>query len=193
MAFSAFSLLNRSWRGPALWLLAALSLTAVIVAGSDLFNANQANKTIRLLVARKDVPIDAGRAAPDEILARINESIRRDPLDEAQALANSTQARMPPAVRPLVLYNIANEHTRRAAEFVRKGDIDGAAALINLAKSEYRLALRFDPEAWDIKFNLDVAMRIVRDLPQGENPDLAPPDAPKRIWSALPGIPKGLP
>ena len=63
-----------------------------------------------------------------------------------------------------------------------------------LAKDDYRLALRLDPTAWDIKFNFDVAMRIVRDFPgyEQEGEDV-PPDAPKRLWTDLPGVPKGLP
>ncbi len=193
MQLSLPSIDLRSWRGPALWLLAALSLSAFAAKGIEWLDANRANQAIRALADHKDIAIDASRAPPDLILARINESIRRDHFDDAQALANSTQTRLPPAVRALVLYNIANSHTRQATEFVRKGDVDGAAALVNLAKSEYRLALKIDPEAWDTKYNFDVAARIVRDLPQAENPDLTSPDAPKRIWSDLPGIPKGLP
>ena len=67
-------------------------------------------------------------------------------------------------------------------------------ALTQLAKDEYRLALRLDPSNWDIKHNLDVAMRLVRDFPgyEGEAEEV-PEDAPKNLWTDLPGVPRGLP
>ena len=40
--------------------------------------------------------------------------------------------------------------------------------LDRLAKGDYTEALRLDPHAWDVKFNLDVASRLLRDLPEAE-------------------------
>lgn len=181
-----------SWRGPLLWLATSVALVAALLFATDLLKARHANEVMRALGERRDVAIGAG--APSEVvLARINELLRRDRLDEAQTLLSSSEARIAPGVRALALYNIANERTRQAAEFVRKGDIDKATALVNLAKSEYRLALRLDPESWDTRYNLDVAMRIVRDLPQADNPVDEQKGTPKKIWTDLPGIPKGLP
>jgi mxaK protein len=182
------------WRGPLLWLIAALALAVFAVALANFLGTRRTNETIRsLMVLHKDVKIDANSAAPEAILARLNELIRRDRIDDAQALLGRAAMRLPPDVRALTLYNMANARTRRAGELVRKGDIDGAAALVNVAKSEYRLALKINPDDWDTKFNLDVAMRIVRDLPQAEIvPDEAP-ENPKQIWTDLPGVPKGLP
>jgi mxaK protein len=96
-------------------------------------------------------------------------------------------------LRALALYNLANERTRQGVEFVRKGDLDHAAALINVAKTEYRLALKIDPRDWNTKYNLDIAMRIVRDLPQADNLSDEELQTPKKIWTDLPGVPKGLP
>jgi mxaK protein len=181
-----------SWRGPALWLAALATLAATLFLAAMLLKARHANEVMRDLLARRDVAVDAG--APSEvILARINELLRRDRLDEAQVLLSSSQARIEPKVRSLALYNIANERTRQAAELVRKGDIDKATALINLAKSEYRMALRLSPDNWDTRYNFDVAMRIVRDLPQADLPVDESKTTPKKIWTDLPGVPKGLP
>ncbi len=193
MRLSILRLLILSWRGPLLWLLTAASGILFAYAASDLLRTYQANSNIRGLVAEHDIPIDVGRAHPQEILARVDESVRRDHIDDAQAILSNAEARLPPGVRALALYNIANYRTKLAAEKVRTGDIDSAAALINLAKSEYRLALKLDPENWDIRYNLDVAMRVVRDLPQADNPEITSPDAPKKLWTDLPGVPKGLP
>lgn len=189
-----FSLpIAQSWRPFMLWIAALASVAAVIASAYSLVEARRANTSILGLLDRQDVAIDAKRAADQEVLARVNELIRRDRIDEAQALLGSSATRLPADVRAAVLFNLANARTRAASEFVRKGDMDSAAALINLAKSEYRLALKLTPEDWNARFNIDVAMRIVRDLPLGVNPDQENPNAPKRIWTDLPGVPKGLP
>lgn len=176
-----------------LWLLALASACWFGYAADDFYRAERANRNIQALVSFHDIQIDARRATAQEILARINESIRRDNIDDAQAVLSTATESLPSKVRAAALYNIASARTILAGEAVRKGDLDGATALVNLAKSEYRLALKLDPENWDARYNIDVAMRIVRDLPLGDNPDKKSPDAPKKLWTDLPGVPKGLP
>lgn len=181
------------WRGPLLWLLAILALLFSTAMFSGLLRTRSANETIASLAANKDVAIDPKSSPSEVILARVNELIFHDRLDEAQTLLSSSEAKIDPFVRARALYNIANERTRKGAEFVRKGDLDHAAALINVAKSEYRLALKLDPHDWNTKFNLDIAMRIVRDLPQADNLQDEEQETPKKVWTDLPGVPKGLP
>lgn len=193
MLVDRFITLLSDQRRKILWLLTLLCAVWFGYAADEFFRAERANSTIRQLLARSDAAINIRTATPQEILARINESLRRDQIDDAQATLSASVERVPPAIHAAALYNIANSRTLLAAEAVRKGDLDGAAALVNLAKSEYRLALKLDPANWDARYNIDVAMRIVRDLPQADNPDKESPDAPKKLWTDLPGIPKGLP
>jgi mxaK protein len=183
----------KSWRGPLTWLLAALACAASVTTFTHFWRTKADNETIQSLLAHKDITVDPTYASGEVVLARINELIRRDRLDEAQTLLGSTETRMEPRLRALALYNLANERTRQGAEFVRKGDLDHAAALINVAKTEYRLALKIDPHDWNTKYNLDVAMRIVRDLPQADNLSDEEQQTTKKIWTDLPGVPKGLP
>ncbi|MBS0235311.1 MAG: hypothetical protein JSR99_17725 [Proteobacteria bacterium] len=187
-----FSMLSDQ-RRMLLWLLTSVVAIWFGYAADVFFGAERANDNIRQLGSRHDISIDARRATPQEILARINESIRRDHIDDAQSILSTATERLPPNVRGAALYNIANASTLLAGEAVRRGDLDAAAALINLAKSEYRLSLKLDPENWNARYNIDVAMRVVRDLPLGDNPDTTSPNAPKKLWTDLPGIPKGLP
>lgn len=181
------------WSGPLCWLLAVLAAIATVVVGADFLRTKNANSNIWALLNKQDVAIQPARAESEEVLARLNELIRRDRLDEAQRLLSSAEARISPDVRALALYNVANERTRQAVEFIRKGDIDRGTALVNVAKSEYRLALKLNPGDWDTRYNLDVAMRIVRDLPQAENLPDEDKETPKKLRTDLPGVPKGLP
>ncbi|MBM3654860.1 MAG: MxaK protein, partial [Alphaproteobacteria bacterium] len=52
----------------------------------------------------------------------------------------------------------------------------------------------FAPEYWDAKYNLDVAVRLVRDFPDFERKSGDELSAdPKKLWTDIPGKPKGLP
>lgn len=181
------------WRGPLIWLLALVAVCFSLAAAVELWRTKTANQTILDLQNGKDIAITARTAPSEVVLARINSLIFHDHLDEAQTLLGSAETNLDPRVRAFALYNMANERTRKSGEFIRKGDLDHAAALINVAKSEYRLALKLYPNDWNTKFNLDVAMRIVRDLPQADNLPDDEQETSKRIWTDLPGIPKGLP
>jgi mxaK protein len=183
----------KSWRGPLIWLRAALAGAASVSTFTHFWRTRADNETIRSLLVHKDIAVDPTRASGEVVLARVNDLIRRDRLDEAQTLLGGTETRMKTRLRALALYNLANERTRQGVEFVRKGDLDHAAALINVAKTEYRLALKIDPRDWNTKYNLDIAMRIVRDLPQADNLSEEEQQTPKKIWTDLPGVPKGLP
>lgn len=188
----------RALRGPMLWcgLLAAI-LVAAYSALEFVERRRDAN-VIQALNAGEDRPIDLKSASSLVVLARIGELLRRDRFDEAYALVDTIGIKNPSSIadvsRSRALFNIANYRVRQATAMIGKGDFDGATALVNVAKSEYRMALRQQPNDWDFKHNLDVAMRMVRDLPQSESePEEVPPDAPKRVWTDLPGVPRGLP
>jgi mxaK protein len=98
------------------------------------------------------------------------------------------------AVQVRMLYNMANARLRAAIKATEQGKFDKAIPLVALAKAEYRSALRLAPLDWEAKHNLDVAMRLVRDLPRGEAEEKTEPETtPSKLWTDLPGIPKGLP
>lgn len=169
--------------------LAALALLTLRIA-----EVRRDNATIAALKAGDDVPVDLRAASGEVLFARSEFLLQRDRDEEAQTLLDVSSSISDARLRARLLYNHANARIRDAMVAIERGDQDRAIPLTRLAKDEYRLALRLDPGAWDIKYNYDVAMRIVRDFPgyeiEGEE---VPPDAPKRLWTDLPGVPKGLP
>ncbi len=170
------------------------SVGALTVLTWRIHEIRRDNSTIAALKNGDDIAVDARTAAPEVILARSAFLLQRDRRNDAQSLIDASAAIGDPKQRARLLYNHANARIRDAIAAVERGDNDKAIPLTRLAKDEYRLALRLDPDAWDIKYNFDVAMRIVRDFPgyEQEGEEL-PPDAPKRLWTDLPGVPKGLP
>lgn len=188
----------RALRGLILWTALLATCFAAVFFTRSYIERRQDADIIQALNAGEDREIKLKSASSTVILARIGELLRRDRFDEAHALVDTIGVRSAANTldpnRPRALFNIANYRIRQATELIAKGDFDGATALVNVAKSEYRMALRQQPDDWDFKYNLDVAMRMVRDLPQSDSdPEEVPPDAPTRVWTDLPGVPKGLP
>jgi mxaK protein len=186
--------LVRRLRGPAYWLVLVASVAVLAASAWATFDARRQNGIIQRLAAGEDVAIDIA-AAPDAVLlARAQYLLSHDRIDETQTIADISAPRSTPATRAALLYNLANARLRNAIQAIEQGALDKAIASVNLAKNAYRLALRIDPEAWDVKFNLDIAMRLVRDLPQqDDSAEEKSPEEPKQLWTDLPGIPKGLP
>jgi mxaK protein len=173
-------------------LVAAVSALAVLTW--RIVEVRRDNAIIEALKAGEDVLVDPRTAAGEVLTARSKFLLERDRREEAQALLDASSSMTDAKLRARLIYNHANARIRDAITAVERADNDKAIPLTRLAKDDYRLALRLDPTAWDIKYNFDVAMRIVRDFPgyEQEGEDV-PPDAPKRLWTDLPGVPKGLP
>lgn len=185
------------WRKVRTVALAAALVASVTVLGLltwRLEGVRRDNGIIAALKAGEDVSINPRTASDEVMIARARFLLARDRREEAQTLLDASTSMSDPKLRARLVYNHANARIRDAIAAVQRADNDKAIPLTQLAKDEYRLALRLDPEAWDIKYNFDVAMRIVRDFPgyesDGEEP---PPDAPTKLWTDLPGVPKGLP
>jgi mxaK protein len=181
-------------RGPVIAL--ALGIVVLAAAGSGWLavSAWRDNRTIAALVAGRDLPIGAGASAA-VLFARADFLLARERIDEAQALVADMRAAGEPGWLADLQYNIANARLRAAFALLEQNRIDPAIPLIRLAKDGYRAALTSAPGHWDARHNLDVAMRLVRDLPRnGQDPEEdAPPEPPKQLWTDLPGLPKGLP
>jgi mxaK protein len=178
----------------ALWLLLGASAIVLVVAGALFISRQHSNDLIRKLRSGKDVAIDAGSAPAGLLEARASFLLTRDRIDEAQPLLDLASLHAGKNQHARMLYNMANARMRAAILTIEQGNFDKATPLVALAKAEYRSALRIEPGNWDAKHNLDVAMRLVRDLPRGEGEEGdRPEEAPAKLWTDLPGVPKGLP
>jgi mxaK protein len=172
--------------------LSVSSIAFTYFAGS-FFDKRASNAKIKALIAGQDVAVDPAFEPAEVTIGRLRYLLFRDRLEEAQSLIDTAAPHMSPDVRADALYNMANARLRLAFSEIEKRQLDQAIPLVRLAKDDYRTALKAKPENWDFKFNLDVAMRLVRDFPQ---PDIGEEEAEpesKRVWTDLPGVPKGLP
>jgi mxaK protein len=170
--------------------LAALGVAASIRSAVSVW---QDNGAISRLSAGEDLPVAAG-ARPEVLLARAHFLLQRGRMDEAQALVPAVKTSSDVQLLANFHYNLANARLRAAYSLLEQNRVDPAIPLVRLAKDGYRAALAINPGDWDARYNLDLAMRLVRDFPQIERSfDDPPPQIPKQLWTDLPGVPKGLP
>jgi len=173
--------------------LAACGIALAYAAGSYL-DKRRSNMKITAMQAGQEVGADPVTAAPEVVLARLKFLLLRDRLEEAQDLIDQAVAHVTPEARADLLYNLANARLRLAFIEIEKRELDRAIPLVRLAKEDYRMALEARHDNWDFKYNLDVAMRLVRDFPQPDIDDEEETDAEaKRVWTDVPGVPRGLP
>ena len=189
--------LLRVWvacKGPLLVSIVCAALAGTMISGWLSFRAEIDNRSIDALVAGHDRQV--GTSARFQVkFARAQFLLRRDRFEEAQALVDAIGAGSEPTVRAALYYNLANARLRAAFSFIEQSKIDEATANVRLAKDGYRKALSIEPGYWDAKYNLDVAMRLVRDFPQMEAEVLPEPphEIPRQLWTELPRSPRGLP
>jgi mxaK protein len=131
---------------------------------------------------------------PELVLARIAFLTTRGDLDRSRVLVELLDRNGDASLRARGHYHLANGLLRKALDQVQSSQIEAATPFINLAKREYRRALELAPDDWDAKFNFDVAARLIRDFPEYEKKsgDELTAD-PKKLWTDVPGKPKGLP
>ncbi|MGD9544879.1 MAG: MxaK protein [Methylocystis sp.] len=184
------------WRDARSSLLVALCLVLVLAAAAFLTewrNAVAANDAIEALDEGRDIAVDAN-ARPEALLARIAFLAARNDVDHARASVEALDRSGGDGIRARGHYLLGNALLRKAFDQIQRSELEAANPFVNLAKREYRRALQLAPDYWDAKFNLDVAARLVRDFPDFERKSGDELSAdPKKLWTDIPGKPKGLP
>ncbi|WP_321336861.1 hypothetical protein [Breoghania sp.] len=178
---------------PPMLALAGLAMTlAVGHSAWALWGDVSDNRVIRALHDGHDAPLRGG-ANPRAIHARALFLAWRDRIAEAEALAADLTSGHP-RLRCDTYLAIGNARMRAAFELIETGRLDDAIPEVALAKIAYRAALKDVPANYDAKVNLDLAMRLVRDMPRaGEETDEEEQTRPRRLWTDLPGLPRGEP
>lgn len=183
------------WRRAPVLIAAAglvLALAGAVWFGFGVWGDLRDSRDVRALAAGRDVAPRAG-ADPRVLHARALFLAERDRLAEAETLTPRLGG-----LRPDLLsahhFAIANARMRLAFAAVETMSLDDAFPEVELAKAAYRRALRAWPENLDAKVNYDLAMRLLRDLPrEGQDGEEDPENRPRRLWTDLPGLPRGAP
>jgi mxaK protein len=182
--------MGMSRAGALRWTLGAMLLLAVL-ALHDLWQLRRVAQWNELIAAGTP-PLDDVPSAPREL--RFAQAHARAASGAAEAALNRYAAlHADDAIGRAARYNSANLLLRQAIE-LRAGPEPGQAlALIELAKENYRQILRGAPDAWDARYNLERAQRLV---PEPDALDDEPPDLKRNAERAAttmraysPGLP----
>lgn len=169
------------------------SLLACGLALGRLVVKERDNHAIDKLASGRNVSV-SGTAEAEALFARAHFLLVRNRVDEAQPAAEEAARTASPRLRAALLYDMANARMRLAFSLIEATQLDKAVPQLRLAKDDYRRALALAPDFWDARYNLDVVMRMARDFPDIEpHGDDEAPASVSKLWTDLPGLPKGLP
>lgn len=171
--------------------LAVVALALVVVALAAL--RWQADRSTTTVLRAADPTTGPEASAPAAQLARAVALARDGDADGALARYRQVEAEGGATLRRIARFDTANLYLRQAFGWIQAGDRGRAIPLIELAKGVYRQLLTEDPDDWDLRYNLERAIRL---LPE-EDPDggevLEPPQQAERAVTTMRGTSQGLP
>jgi mxaK protein len=170
----------------------ALSTAAMLLSAGWLLRSMRQTRTVAALAGGHDIAIST-REAPELMFARAKFLLDRDEFEQAHPLAERVVQLGTPRMAADMLYDMGNARLHHAIQLIEDDKLDAATADVILARDFYIRSLRIQPDFWDAKYNLDIAMRLVRDFPdvQIQSDDRKRPTG--KLWTDLPGLPKGGP
>ncbi len=170
------------------WAILVLGTTAVAWHWQALRTATNFNTAL----AAGDYARAAGYASLRGRFAQAFGLTRAGRFDEAIAVYGDLSFADEHAVADAARFNLANAYLRRAIGLRESGAEDLAIPLLELAKHGYRELLRDrnanrnDEGRWAIRFNLELALKLLPDLPVREANEEINPERSSRAISKMP-------
>ena len=169
---------------------ASFALLALIaIDGYRLWRAEQVNSAI----ADGSILNSKEPLAPEALFAQAYLHAQKGHHDEAIALYKRVESSSSKALQLASRYNRGNRYLTQAMELDEEAAKQLGLPLVQMAKDTYRSVLRSEPSAWDAKYNLERALRLVPDPDDSDDEDLPPPQQSERALTTMRGFTLGLP
>lgn len=130
-----------------------------VMTAIQLHQTNQLNDFISHVDQHDETPDNA-----KAMMARAYTLVQEDKANEALDMLTHVVARDDSELMIPALMNRANINLREA--MTMEPDDKKRIPLTELAKQDYRKALLIDPMQWDIRYNLELALSVVPELPE---------------------------
>lgn len=180
--------------------LLALSWLMVACAGLlalEIYEYWRLTRLDRELAAARENVAAPALASPESRLARAQAVIRAGgprANDAALDLYRAVEAEGSDALRRIARYDTANLYMRQAQDEMARGEPSRAIPLLELAKGIYRGLLRDDAADWDLRYNLERAIRLLpEDDPDATEEVQAMPENMESAPTTARGTSMGLP
>lgn len=147
------------------WLLLAtlvISILLLLFSGWQFWQQTQLEKFVAAPESYQTIP-DHPRAHFAQGLYLVSQDENDAALEQYTLVLASQQAEW----LPVAYFNRGNINLREA--MTMEYSDPRMIPLVELAKQDYRSALQREPEFWDARFNLEVALRLVPEDPEVEN------------------------
>ncbi|HEX7155654.1 MAG TPA: hypothetical protein VF229_00470 [Burkholderiaceae bacterium] len=132
-----------------------------------------------------------GRADARELIAAAKRADAAGDLTTAASLLRGAADRGTRELRAIALYDLGNVYLRAALRPRAEG-APAAMPLFELAKESFRSALYAEPDLWDAKFNLELALRALPDT-ETDDADAGSNPHSERAVTTMRGFTLGLP
>lgn len=177
--------------------LVALMLLCVSLLSWQLYDYWRLSRLEQQLAVARSQAAAKDAPTPEYALARAQAILRiggARATDTALDLYRQVESEGSQSLRRIARYDTANLYMRQAQEEMARGEPGRAVPLIELAKGIYRGLLKDDPSQWDLRYNLERAVRL---LPE-EDPDAseliqAAPENMENAPTTMRGTSMGLP
>jgi mxaK protein len=169
---------------------ASFALLALIaIDGYRLWRAERMNAAI----ADGSILNSKETLAPEALFAQAYLHAQKGHHDEATALYKRVETSSSKSLQLASRYNRGNRYLTQAMELDDEATKQLGLPLVEMAKDIYRSVLRAEPSAWDAKYNLERALRLVPDPDDSDDEDLPPPQQSERALTTMRGFTLGLP
>jgi mxaK protein len=173
------------------WLrwVTVLLLVALVTDGYGLWRATQLNSAI----ADGSIVNSVGELPPQALFAQAYLLAQKGAHDDAIAVYKKVEISSTATLRQAATYNRANRYLTQAMALDEEAAKQLGLPLVEMAKDTYRAVLRVAPDAWDAKYNLERALRLVPDPDDSDDAELPPPEKSERALTTMRGFSLGLP
>lgn len=172
------------------WAAAAVCAVAGLYEARTIYRAERFNDAVRAGELERAGELNHAHGR----FARAYALQQRGAFDPAVKAYGAVAAPPGSQLEAAVTFNLANLYLDRA---LAQGHVEAAAddltvPLVELAKQHYRELLRGDPGDWEAKYNLELALVLLPDVPELESGEEFMPEhsrraiAPKQAYEQLP-------
>jgi len=143
------------------WLLVAVAIVSLLAVGQAGLSMMQTNKVNNFITNPSEF-----EQVPDNLKAQFAQAYNdaeQGKLAEALEMLTSVLVTDDPELEAAAYFNRGNIHLRDAQALPASDT--GRIALVGLAKQDYRSALLLNPNLWEARYNLELALLMVPEEP----------------------------
>lgn len=161
-------IIPRRWLSILATLALVASLIILAISGRALLQARDYNQALLVADWQRAATHPSAHGALAAAYARASQ--QEDFAETVRAFARAASSATEPGLKSLARYDLATLYLQRGLELLADEQPDLANPLLELAKGLYRERLRLEPDHWNSKYNLELALLAAPDVADTQLP-----------------------